>query len=402
MIADDRAKIEANSKSILIVEDDLNFAKVVLDISRENGFKGVVIDNGLEAEKYINQFSPSAIVLDMQLPGKDGWTILKELKSGPYAHIPVHVMTGMNKKNLGMEMGAVDYLVKPISLEKLNATFEKIGMNLSSSLKQILVIEDDKNQSVAIKELISRNEFVIDSAFNGAEALKKISAKKIELVILDLGLPDCDGIDLFHKIKKIDKDISIVVFTGRELNATELKILNKYKNTAVVLKTHASHERLLDEVELFMNYIDKKDNSKKVTTFKTKKLDDIPEVLKGKKILCVDDDMRNIYSLQVVLEAEGIEVVVATNGEEAVEVISKDDTIDCVLMDIMMPIMDGYEATSRIRKMGKEKLPIIALTAKAMKGDREKCLEAGLSDYLSKPLDIVQLLSILRVWLYDK
>ena len=401
VIADDRAKITDDSNSILIVEDDLSFAKIVLDVARESGFEGIVVDHGDQVEDYISEYTPNAIILDMKLPGKDGWTILKELKAGPHSNIPVHVMSGMDKKKLGMELGAEDYMMKPISIDVLNTKFSSIAQHISDATNRILIIEDDKNQNTAIKELVSANNLKATCAYSGKEALELMNSHDLDMAILDLGLPDCNGIDLLKDIKKINKEMPVIIFTGRELDTAELKKVNKYNNTSIVLKSHTSHERLVDEVELFMNHINKKEEAGD-STFEFKKLDDGEEVLDGKRVLCVDDDMRNIYALQVVLEAEGIEVLVATNGEEAVEAVTNNDGIDCVLMDIMMPVMDGYEATDKIRKMGKDKLPIIALTAKAMKGDREKCLEAGLSDYLSKPLDTTQLLSLMRVWMYGK
>jgi len=398
VLADDRDSDE-DKRTVLIVEDDLKFAKIVLDFARDKGFKGIVINQGDQAMEYVEAFEPYAIILDMKLPGLDGWSVLSQLKASQYAHIPVHIMSGLDKKKLGLQLGAVDYLVKPVDADQLSKTFDRIS-NEKSKVNSLLIIEDDEGQNMAIRELVEQKNIKTTSAFNGKEAMDFLKENETDLIILDQGLPDSNGIDLMDEIRGLHPEVPVILFTGNDLSKQELSRIGKYKDTSVVLKTEASHQRLLEETELFLHHVRKTNSNGNETHQPIQPILEELNTLKGKKVLMVDDDMRNIYALQTVLENEGIETSVATNGFEAVEAVKQDQGFEAVLMDIMMPEMDGYEATRQIRELGFKDLPIIALTAKAMKGDREKSLEAGLSDYLSKPVDIERLLSLLRVWMY--
>ncbi|GAB5564219.1 MAG: hypothetical protein Wins2KO_12820 [Winogradskyella sp.] len=403
IIADDRNIISDAEKSVLIVEDDIQIAKTLLDFARRKGFAGIVVNDGELALKYVEAYQPKSIILDMKLPSLNGWDVLKMLKNSPYKNIPVHVMSGMDKSQLGLDLGAVDYLVKPISAETLDNVFDNMKLNTSKDSKHVLVIEDDKVQNLTIQDIIKKKNLKSTSAFSGKEALEFLKKNKTDLIILDIGLPDVDGISLLNKIRDNQSEIPVIVFTARDLSKREISQIQKHKETSVVLKSKESYSRLLEETELFMHQIDKSQDDIKINAnrpqLSSQQLSDA-DSLEGRKVLMVDDDMRNIYALQTILEDQGIETVVATNGFEAIEAMQDHKDVEAVLMDIMMPEMDGYEATKKIREMGYEDLPIIALTAKAMKGDREKTLEAGLSDYMSKPLDVDKLLSLLRVWLY--
>lgn len=403
IIDDDRESFETSDKTVLIVEDDLKFAKVLLDFARERGFKGVVVNQGDLALKYVEAYNPKAIILDMQLPVMDGWSVLKKLKASRYSDVPVHVVSGMDQKDMGMKLGAVDYMIKPISEEALQSTFKSIESVIGNTIRNILIIEDNSAQNIAIKELISSKHLNSVSAHSGKQALKKLKGESYDMIILDLGLPDMDGLEVLHKVRERHKTLPVIIFTGRELSKDELKQIEQYKETSIVLKSDKSFERLLEETELFIHHVNEvlPEEEKVVDIGPVKELpDNIQEELDGKSVLIVDDDMRNIYSLQVALEIEGVKTEIATNGQEAVNLIKAGKDYDVVLMDIMMPVMDGYEATRQIREQGKGDLPIIALTAKAMKGDKEKCLDAGASDYLSKPIDMDKLLSLLKVWAY--
>jgi CheY-like chemotaxis protein len=272
---------------------------------------------------------------------------------------------------------------------------------MSRKLKKLLVVEDNKQQNHAIRELIGNSDIKSFSAYTGQEAYKMLQDEKFDCIIIDLGLPDMSGFELMEKIKENEElnRIPIIVYTGQDMNKEEARQLEKLANT-VVLKTSDSKERLLDETALFLHRVEAKLPKEKQQIIR--KLHRTEEVLRAKKVLIVDDDMRNIYSVSNVLEEEGMKCYVAENGKVALDMLGKHADIDIVLMDVMMPEMDGYEATMAIRKMEKyNKIPIIALTAKAMKGDREKCLEVGMSDYVSKPVNIEQLLSLMRVWLYS-
>lgn len=405
IIADDRDDFHETSKSILIIEDDLQFAKVLLDFARERGFKGIVINQGDLALPYIEAYKPQAIVLDMKLPVMDGWTILKKLKESEYAHIPVHIMSGMDKEGLGMELGASNYLIKPISPEKLDNVFNNISAELDKSVQTILVIEDDQKHNMVIKELVSRKGIIASSAYTGEQALSYLGENMPDLVILDLGLPDINGIELLKKIKNISANTPVVIFTGVDLSKSELAAINAFGNIPIVIKSESSYSRLLSEVEQFIYHINKV-KAPIIDARLTQNIvsDTVPtkNLLKGKKVLIADDDNRNVFALKTILEQEGVICVMAANGIEAIEAVMTDPQIEAVLMDIMMPEMDGYEATKHIRALGKEKLPIIGLTAKAMKGDREECLAAGLSDYMSKPINVGQLIALLQVWLYKE
>lgn len=401
-IADDRHTVEENDRTVLIIEDDESFAKVLLDFFREKGYKGIIAQQGNTGLSLARHCRPDAIILDMLLPVMDGAEVLKHLKIDPdLRHIPVQIISGYDKRKEGLDLGAFDFIQKPVDTAEIQAAFERIEEFIRKKIKKLLIVEDNRQQNRAIRELIGNGDVKSFSVYTGTEAYEMMQKEKFDCIIIDLGLPDMSGIELMEKIKSNDdcNKIPIIVYTGKDLNKEEAARLDRLADT-VVLKTANSKERLLDETILFLHRMESrlsKENQQII-----RKLHRTDEVLKDKKVLIVDDDMRNIYSLTNALEDQGLKCVTAENGKEAVTMLKEQPDIDIVLMDIMMPEMDGYEATREIRKMKEfEKLPVIALTAKAMKGDREKCLDAGMSDYVAKPVNIEQLLSLMRVWLYE-
>jgi CheY-like chemotaxis protein/CHASE3 domain sensor protein/putative methionine-R-sulfoxide reductase with GAF domain len=398
---DDRHNIIENDKIVLIMEDDPAFSQILLDFVRERNYKGITAMQGNTGLSYARHYKPDAIILDMKLPVMDGMEVLKHLKSDPdLRHIPVQIISGYDKRKEGMDLGAFDFMNKPITKDDLKNTFDKIEDFINKKLKKLLIVEDNETQNMAIKELIGNGDVKSFSAYSGSEAFNMLNSDNFDCVIVDLGLPDMLGFDLLEKIKGNDnlKKIPIVVYTGKDLSKDENTRLMKLANT-VVLKTADSKERLLDETMLFLHRVEAKLPKEKQNIIR--KLHKTDEVLQNKKVLVVDDDIRNVYSLTNALEEEGMKSIIAENGKAAIKALKENPSIDIVLMDIMMPEMDGYDATKEIRSIKKfEKIPIIALTAKAMKGDREKCLNVGMSDYVSKPVNIEQLLSLMRVWLY--
>ncbi|AEV99073.1 hypothetical protein A4D02_10960 [Niastella koreensis] len=398
---DDRYHLKDNDKTILIIEDDVAFAKALLDIARNKGYKGILAHQGNTGLSLARYYHPDAIILDMKLPVLDGSEVLKLLKNDPeLRHIPVQIMSGYDRRKEGLELGAFDFIRKPLTQEGVHGAFDRIQDFINRKLKKLLVVEDDPAQNKAIRELIGNGDIKSYSALTGQEAYNMLQSEQFDCIIIDLGLPDMTGFELMEKIKESEQlnRIPIIIYTGRDMNKEEARQLENLADT-VVLKTTDSQERLLDETALFLHRVEARLPKDKQQIIR--KLHRTEEVLKNKKVLIVDDDMRNIYSLTNVLEEEGMKCVVAENGRVAIEMLEKQPDTDIVLMDIMMPEMDGFEATMAIRKMNRfNKLPIIALTAKAMKGDREKCLEAGMSDYVSKPVNMEQLLSLMRVWLY--
>ena len=403
-IIDDRDEVSKNSLSVLIIEDDSNFALLLRDQARENNFKTIVAidgEHGLECAYYYN---PSAILLDMRLPGIDGWSVLKILKEDiRTAHIPVHVISGTDKIEAAKNLGAFEYLQKPISAENLTKAFSNIQHEIEKVFHRVLIIEDDRHLNNAIKDMVNGvdNKALCQQAFSAQEAITKVQSLAFDCIIMDIGLPDNRKLNFVNEIKQNSKKSApyIIVYTGRELTKIEEKEVNHYADS-IIVKTSNSFERLNDELNLFLHKITSENESGDNKSKSTKPTNNIN--LTGKKILLVDDDIRNIYALTSVLEQQDIEVTPAMNGKEAIELLGKNNGFDAVLMDIMMPEMDGYEAMKIIRENSKwKKLPIFALTAKAMKGDREKCIEAGATDYVSKPVDIDKLMSLLSVWLYN-
>lgn len=399
---DDRNQISNTDKVILIMEDDEDFAKIILDFVRERNYRGIIAGQGTTGLSYARYYRPDAIILDMQLPGMNGTEVLKQLKSDPeLRHIPVQIISGYDLRKEGMELGAFDFLRKPISSEELKKAFDKIEDFNSKQFKKLLVVEDNETQNKAIRELIGNGDVKSFAAYSGTEAFDMLTKDHFDCVIVDLGLPDMLGFELLEKIKENDalKTVPIIVYTGKDLSKEENSKLMKFANT-VVLKTADSQERLLDETMLFLHRVESRLPKEKQHIIR--KLHRTEEVLKNKKVLLVDDDIRNIYSLSSVLEDQEMKCITAENGIVSLKVLKENPDVDLILMDVMMPEMDGYDATKEIRRLKEfEKIPIIALTAKAMKGDREKCLEAGMSDYISKPVNIEQLLSLMRVWLYQ-
>ena len=400
-IEDDRHHIRENDKTVLIMEDDVEFAKHLLNFVKDRGYKGIVALQGNTGLSFARHYKPDAIILDMKLPVMDGTEVLKQLKNDPdLRHVPVQIVSGYDKRKEGMELGAFDFIRKPIAKDDLTNAFGRIEEFMNRKLKRLLIIEDNETQNKAIRELIGNGDVKCFSAYSGKEASDMMYKDHYDCVIVDLGLPDMSGFELLEKIKsdtKLNKT-PVVVYTGRDLSKDENNRLNKLAN-AVVLKTADSQERLLDETILFLHRVES--NLPKEKQNIIRKLHKTDEILKHKKVLVVDDDIRNIYSLTNALEEEGVQCLTAENGKVALKVLKDNPSVDIILMDVMMPEMDGYEATKEIRAVSSyNKIPIIALTAKAMKGDREKCLEAGMSDYVSKPVNMEQLLSLMRVWLY--
>jgi CheY-like chemotaxis protein/methyl-accepting chemotaxis protein len=398
---DDRKEVTIDDKTILIIEDDASFAEVLLQVAHDNGFKAIVAYQGETGYQYAKKYKPKAIILDMKLPGIDGWTVLKWLKEDKeLQHIPVHVMSGMNREKLAKEMGAFDFLIKPITTEKLKSAFASIDIQINSIFKKVLIVEDDVSLNYSIKELVhncDRNVICIQ-AHTFTEAENILKNDDIDCAIMDIGLPDSKNIDNISALRKVskNKDINIIVNTGKSLTEEdELELQNSADR--IVIKTNNVTERLKDELILFLDMVETSDKKE----FKAGPSLLAGEVLKDKNILIVDDDIRNIYALSSALATKGASILTAFNGIEALEMLNNNANIDIVLMDIMMPEMDGYEATRKIRENSKWKnLPIIALTAKAMKSDREEILKAGASDYQSKPIDIQQLISLISIWIY--
>ncbi len=399
------AKANDREPFVIIVEDDKNFGVILQDYARSHGFKPLIINDGTNAVNIIKQELPDAVILDIKLPGKDGWQILKELKlSEKTAHIPVHMMSaGDVEANKLKKEGAISFLKKPVDINALDKLFGEVVSQNGSKLKQVLLVEDHEVQSHALKELLQNKGIAVDQAFDGESTLRMLDENNYQCLILDLSLPDISGLDLLDEIKQIDRfaSLPVIINTAMELDKTSVNRLMKYAN-AMVVKTNKSSSRLIDEVNLFLNKISS-DSSKQPSvgiTGKSKTFTRGKDALKGKKVLVVDDDMRNIFALSSALQSYNLVVETANDGEEAISKLESMDGIDIVLMDIMMPKMDGYEATRYIRTKSKwSKLPVIALTAKAMSDDREKCIAAGANDYITKPVDMDRLISLIQLWL---
>jgi CheY-like chemotaxis protein len=400
-VPDDRDTIVAGDRTVMIVEDDVAFARILLEMAHEKGFKGIVATRGETALQLAARFRPEAITLDIQLPDMEGWTVLDRLKHDRITrHIPVHIISADEETARGLRLGAFAHAQKPVTKESLDEAFSKIRGFVERANKSLLVVEDNEQQRQAIVELIGEGDVEITAVGTGEEALELLKERRFDCMVLDLGLPDMSGFDFINRMKNDLQitDVPIVVYTGRELSRKEETDLKRMAD-AIIVKDVRSPDRLLDETALFLHRVEENlpENKRKML----EQLHESDPVLAGKKALIVDDDMRNIYALTSLLERHKMKVIYAESGAEGIDLLRQNSDIDVVLMDVMMPEMDGYEAMRRIRAIEEYKnLPMIALTAKAMKGDREKCMEAGASDYITKPIDAQQLVSLLRVWLY--
>jgi CheY-like chemotaxis protein len=400
-IQDDRENITANDRVLLVVEDDRAFAKILLEMGRARGFKVVLAGRVETALMLLGRLHVDAVTLDLKLPDRDGWVVLDRLKHDPRTrHIPVHIMSVEEEEQRGLKQGAMAYLQKPASKEGVEAALARIKSFVERPVKKLLVVEDNAVQRQTTVDLIGNRDVHTTAVGTGGEALTLLGKEKFDCMVLDLGLPDIPGLQLIQQIEHDLhlKDLPIIVYTGKELSKqeeTELRLVAE----AIVVKGVKSPERLIDETALFLHRVEANlPEPKRRVIEQLRKTD---ETLAGRKVLIIDDDVRNIFALSTVLGIHGMLTIHAENGKDGIATLKEQPEIEAVLTDIMMPEMDGYETMRTIRNIPQfKKLPIIALTAKAMKGDREKCIEAGASDYISKPVDTDQLLSLLRVWLY--
>ncbi len=398
---DDRDSLSPDDRILLIVEDDESFANILLDMAHERNFKAIVAFDGSEGLQMAESYSPSAIIMDMQLPGMSGWTVLNKLKANEkLSHIPIHVMSAMDREQLGIDMGAAAYLRKPLDKRDLDEAFISIDRSVERDLRNVLVIEDVMIHQEIVNSLLKAHHRNVEvfSVTSIKDAFGIMKAHRIDVIILDLDLGNgqMEGCAFLEDIKADTEysNIPVIVFTGTEINVeTESKI--RSYSARIVSKNSESLDRLIDETEIFLHSVSQlKEKPPAIAGY-------LVDMLRNKTVLLVDDDMRNIYALTNMLEAQSMKVVTSSNGLEAISKLKKYPGIDLVLMDIMMPGMDGYEAMQEIRNMDQFRtIPIIALTAKAMVGDREKCLQCGASDYISKPINPDQLFSLIRVWLY--
>lgn len=400
-VDDDRGDISPDDRSILIIEDDPVFLKILRDLARDAGFKCLVAGDGETGLQFAEFHKPSAIILDIGLPRIDGWTVMSRLKENSQTrHIPVHIISGKSENRDAFRMGAVDFLTKPVSQAALDNVFSGIDRMISKRVKDLLVVEDNEIQRDLIADIIGNGDVRITFALTAAEGYDQALTGKFDCMVLDLGLPDMSGVELLDKIRTSESvnRVPVIIFTGRELTPEEKVTMDKYAESTI-LKGADSVKRLLDETTLFLHRVeaDLPERQRKILRM----VHDKESILAGKKVLMVDDDMRNVFSLKKILEERGIHIVVGKNGRDGIDRLNENPDVDLILMDIMMPEMNGFEAMEEIRKERRFKdLPIIALTAKAMKGDRSKCIEAGANDYLAKPVDVDRLFSMLRVWLY--
>ncbi len=400
-IADDRDNLQPEDAILLIVEDDTHYARVLCDLSRDKGFKVLVATRGAEALALAQEFHPTAVSLDVFLPDMLGWTVLNHLKQDPATrHIPVQMLTLDEDRHHGLARGAFAFVTKPTTPEALESALARIKEYSTPRRKRLLVVEDNPAEQLSIKALLGFEDIDVTVVATGAEAIEIVSQQAFDCVVLDLRLPDISGFEVLESFRDTPslRDLPVVVFTGKELSPEEDARLHSLARS-VVVKGVESPERLLDETALFLHRVvaDLPEEKQKLLD----RLHHSDDALVGKRVLVVDDDVRNIFALSSVIERRGMNVITAGTGREAIAKLESTPDIAIVLMDIMMPEMDGYETMQVIRQNASfRRLPIIALTAKAMKGDREKCLEAGASEYLAKPVNTEQLLSSLRMWLH--
>ncbi|MBC8103769.1 MAG: response regulator [Cytophagales bacterium] len=449
-IADDRDTILPGDKALLIIEDDINFANILLDRAREEGFKGLIALSGQDGLEMAHQYGPDAISLDLRLSGIDGWTVLDRLKRDPRTrHIPVQVVSVLDRDEGVASVGAIAYLEKPVTTEALRGAFAHLHRFLDRGVRDLLIVEDDEVQRVSLVELLAgsagedgASDVATVAVATGEEALAAMSDHSFDCMVLDLSLPGMSGLELLKQVKADARwgNLPVVIYTGRNLSRQEESQIKRYA-ASIITKDVGSADRLMDETAMFLHQVvarmpeskqriieqrrslptepptvatklarrKAKEVSIPVTVTVTRPTENgsgggsAPEAdLAGRTVLVVDDDVRNIFALTSMLEAYGMTVVFAENGRDGIETFQSRPEIEAILMDIMMPEMDGYETMQRIRSLPGGRggsLPIIALTAKAMAGDREKCLEAGASDYIPKPVDVDQLLQMLRQWI---
>jgi CheY-like chemotaxis protein/CHASE3 domain sensor protein len=405
LVKDDRGRLAADSRTILIVEDDLRFAAILVDLAHELGFLCIATHAGADALAAAQRFKVHAIILDMNLPDRSGLEVLTELKRNPGTrHIPVHVVSVADFSQEALSLGAVGYALKPVKREQLMTAFERLEAKLQQSVRRVLVVEDDQRQRDSIRQLLSSEGVEISDVATATEALERLKQTTFDCLVLDLSLPDLSGYEMLQRMAETD-EVSfppVIVYTGRSLTRDEEQSLRRFSRS-IIIKDVRSPERLLDEVTLFLHQVESKLPLERQRMLREAR--DRESAFEGRRILIVEDDVRNIFALSKVLEPRGAKVEIARNGREALEVLGRSSVaagtnVDLVLMDIMMPEMDGLTAMREIRKRPEwQKLPIIALTAKAMKDDQEKCLQAGANDYIAKPLDVDKLLSLVRVWM---
>jgi CheY-like chemotaxis protein len=396
-VEDDRTGIGPNDQVAMIIEDDIAFARILLDTARSNGFKGIVALDGEEGLNAVAQWRPSAIVLDLHLPGTDGWSILDHLKHNPLTrHIPVEIISVDDERAHCLRMGAFGYVRKPANYEQIDQAFSKLKAFTQKKERSLLVVADDLNRHKSIAELVGNADVRPIAVATGREALEVLRSTYVDCMVMNIGLPDMTGFELIERIRKEQKlhDLRIVLYTERELSQREEVDLRNAAETMIV-KEVRSLDRLMDEASLFLHRVEcnlPPDKREKLTSVHRS-----DPALEGKKVLIIDDDVRNIFALTSLFEHCKMRVFFAETGADGIELLSRTPDIDAVIVDVMLPGMDGHETMRAIRaNPGFASLPIFALTAKAMKGDREACLEAGATDYIAKPADPDHLISLLR------
>ncbi|NJO18312.1 MAG: response regulator [Thioploca sp.] len=399
---DDRNHLQPGDKSLLIIEDDVNFSHILMGLAQEKQFKCLLAHDGYSGLQLAEQYRPSAIILDIGLPQIDGWTVMEKLKGKPETrHIPVQFVSGSDQSKEAKQLGAIGYCIKPVGMTELTKIFNNIDNFINKIVKNLLVITDDPQHQHNIIKLVKGDGIQLQMVSDRAKAQQQLQSDSFDCLILDIDVENRHGTQLLKQLShnsNLPHDIPVIVYAERELTALEEAVLQQCAETLTIKEVH-SPERLLDEVTLFLHQIEAKLSQEQQQILH--KVHDPQAILSGKKLLLVDDDMRNVFALAASLESKGMEIITAHHGQDALVRLSEHPDVAVVLMDIMMPGMDGYEATRKIRAQSQfRKLPIIALTAKAMKGDKAKCIEAGANDYLAKPVNTEKLVSLLRVWLY--
>ena len=402
---DDRESLVPHRRVILIVEDDESFARVLADLAHELNFQVLLSNTAADAFTLASRYLPSAVILDIGLPDHSGLSVIDRLKTDVRTrHIPVHVVSGHDYEQAALSLGAVGYLLKPVQREQLVEAFRQFESRLTDKPRRVLIVEDDTTQRESLRLLLGSDEVETIGAESVAECLACLRERTFDCMVLDITLPDASGFSLLETLSREEHFPfpPVIVYTGRDLSAEEEHRLRKYSHS-IIIKGAKSPERLVDEVTLFLHQV--------VTALPAEQQRLLEKarkrnaVLEDRRVLIVEDDVRNIFALSAVLEPHGAKIEIARNGRECLTALeqSKDEAkrrIDLVLMDIMMPEMDGLTAMRAIREQPEwRKLPIIALTAKAMKNDQEQALAAGANDYMAKPLDVDQLLSLVRVWM---